>query len=75
MLITPLFRAMVLVCLVTGNLLAYAKQEVSIKNISTATKTHNEVNCLEVKFDASLKYSYNQLLQQGDSSDQYLVEL
>ena len=75
MLTTPLFRTMLLVCLLTGNLLAYAKQEVSIKNISTATKTHNEVNCLEVKFDATLKYSYNQLLQQGDSSDQYLVEL
>lgn len=72
---TSLFRIVLLVCLLAGNLWLYAKQEVSIKNISTATKLHNEVNCLEVKFDAVLKYSYNQLLQQGDSSDQYLVDL
>ena len=53
----------------------FAKQEVVFKNISLQTKTYNEVSCLVVKFDALLKYSYNNLLQQGDSCDQYVVEI
>lgn len=52
----------------------YAKQEVVFKNVSASAQLHNEVNCLAIKFDAVLKYSYNQLLQQGDSCDQYLIE-
>lgn len=52
-----------------------ARQEVTFKNVSLSTQTYNEVNCLAIRFDAYLKYSYNQLLQQGDSTDQYLVEV
>jgi hypothetical protein len=54
---------------------AAVKQEVTFKNVSAKTQVYNEVNCLAVKFDAVLKYSYNQLRQQGDSAtDQYIVE-
>lgn len=61
--------------LFTSSLLP-AQQQVSIKTLSLQNVTYNEVNCLAVKFNATLKYSLNNLIQQGDStSDKYLVEL
>lgn len=36
---------------------------------------NKEVSYLTIKFDVVLKYSFNQLLKQGDSCDQYIVEV
>jgi len=55
--------------------LSFAGQEVTISNISFKAQTDKELNCLAVKFDVGLKYSYNQLLQKGDSSNQYVIEV
>lgn len=71
---TPVCAALLIMFLFAAAT-ALAKQEVTFNNVTATTKIHNEVTCLVVKFDAVLKYSYNQLLQQGDSCDQYIVEV
>ncbi|MBP6731933.1 MAG: hypothetical protein KA149_07740 [Chitinophagales bacterium] len=54
----------------------FAQQQIGIKTLSLQSTTYNEVTCLAVKFNATLKYSLNNLLQQGDSScDKYIVEV
>jgi hypothetical protein len=52
-----------------------AKQQVNISNISFNAQTENDINCLAVTFDVALKYTFNQLLLQGDSSKEYLIEV
>lgn len=54
---------------------AFAKQDASFKNISLQTQVNKEASYLVIKFDVVLKYSFNQILKQGDSCDQYKIEV
>lgn len=65
----------ILFLLITANTLLFAKQEATVSDVLLQTVTYNDVTCVAVKFNVSLKYSLNDLLQQGDSCDKYLLEV
>ncbi len=70
----PLKLFLLMLFLFAGSFL-FATQEVGFKDVLLQTTTYKEVTCLAIKFDVSLKNSLNNLLQQGDSCDKYIVEV